>query len=112
MKRVIGLPGDTVRLQRFVAFIRPAGQSAFRRETEIISIPYEARVEELPEGWPEGAPFSGDAGEVTLGRDQYYVLGDNRCRSSDSRLWGPLEYRRIEARVILRYWPLGSFGAL
>jgi signal peptidase I len=57
-------------------------------------------------------PFSGDGEEITLREGEYFVLGDNRPESSDSRSWGPLPSSRIVGKVIFRYWPPHSLGKL
>jgi signal peptidase I len=48
----------------------------------------------------------------TLGSDQYFVMGDNRPRSSDSRIWGPLPKKDIMGRAFLRLMPIPQFGVL
>ena len=55
-------------------------------------------------------PFSGNSGEHVLGDGEYFLLGDNRPESSDSRSWGALSRDRIIGKVIYRYWPLRSVG--
>jgi signal peptidase I len=112
VKRIIGVPGDTVRLQDFVASIRPRGASGFTPEAQLIGEPFPRRVEFAPKNWEPSLPFSGASADVTLGDGEYFVLGDNRTSSSDSRSWGPLSRERIVGRVVLRYWPLRSIGRI
>ena len=82
-KRVIGVPGDTV---------VGRGERAFVNGTKADDI--------------ATAPFP----PTRLGAKQYFVLGDNRSESQDSRDFGPVPRDAIFGRVFLIYWPLGRFG--
>jgi signal peptidase I len=82
-KRVIGIPGDTVVGRNGRVFVN--GEQADDFPTE---------------------PFP----VVHLGPKQYYVLGDNRAVSQDSRAFGPVPRNTIFGRVFLIYWPFGRFG--
>jgi signal peptidase I len=86
VKRVIGLPGETVQLWRGHVFIN-------RR---MLVEPYlPKRIYTYPaEPERRGATFM-------LGKDQYFVLGDNRLYSADSRNYGPVERKQIKRRVPL-----------
>ena len=112
IKRVIAVPGDTVRMSQYVAYIKTAGSGDFVPEQELLGSSYAIRTEKLPQGWSEEMPFSGGLEPKTLDAGQYFVLGDNRPDSSDSRSWGPVESDRLLGKAIFRYWPAARGGRL
>ena len=112
IKRIVAVPGDTIRISGFTAYIRPEGSSTFTAEQELISGSYEVLIGSLPEGWADEFPFSGELPPLTLEKNQYFLLGDNRQHSSDSRSWGPISRDQILGRVLYRYWPLRRSGRL
>ncbi|HEY4497010.1 MAG TPA: signal peptidase I [Candidatus Paceibacterota bacterium] len=57
---------------------------------------------------PLGADFKGDYSFI-LDSDEYFVMGDNRSQSFDSRNWGPLAKDKIVGAVRLRFWPINKF---
>jgi signal peptidase I len=113
VKRIIGLPGDTVKMERFIPYIKPRGAGDFIHESEIIEVSYTSTVENdyFPGRWRDIFPFSGNMEKTILGENEYFLLGDNRSLSSDSYTWGgAVEFSRISGKIILRYWPLQKFG--
>ena len=96
IKRVIGLPGETVAIDGTkVTITNSAHTDGF-----ILNEPYLSQ-ENL--GGPSGA-------QVTLGPDEYFVLGDNRRVSSDSRVWGVLPKEDIIGQVLMRLFPVSKIG--
>ncbi len=90
VKRIIGMPGDTVGVQRGTVFVNG----------EPLDEPYV--VHDSNETLP---PF-------VVGEAEYYVMGDNRLQSNDSRNWGPVPEDNIIGRAWVGYWPLDRFSAL
>jgi signal peptidase I len=108
MKRVIALPGDTVRIRRMEAFVRPKGTPDFVSEFSLSFTRYDIHKDPLPEGWVETDPLGGGMDELVLKEDEYFLMGDNRSVSTDSRLMGPVSKNRLYAKVLVRYWPFGK----
>jgi len=97
IKRIIGEPGDKLSLQ--------AGK--FYVNGQLLDEPYLAVDLKTP-----GDYYLSEGREITLGEDEYFVAGDNRLGSSDSRAWGPITAGRIVGRAWIRYWPLRELGVI
>jgi len=109
-KRVMGLPGDMVELKDNRLVINSQGVSikALNRSA-FAHVPEEARmgsVVESEEGhWITYTPGKGkyrDHPPVRLAEGEYFVLGDNRDESADSRVWGPIPELAVVGKVILK----------
>jgi signal peptidase I len=87
IKRVIGLPGETIEIRDGVILVDGIAQKE------------------------SYAPISGDTqlSPITLRPMTYFVMGDNRVNSNDSRAFGPVSRSAIIGRAWLRYWPLNQF---
>lgn len=90
LKRVIGLPGDTVEVK--------GGQVLVNGR--VLVEPYIAEAPTYPYG------------PVTVPEGKVFVLGDNRNQSYDSHAWGLLDESAIHGRAWVRYWPLNRLGLL
>ncbi|HUX12162.1 MAG TPA: signal peptidase I [Spirochaetia bacterium] len=112
VRRIIGVPGDTVKMKDYSFFVRPQGESSFVPELQLASGGYEVGRKGLPAGWNDDLPFSGTLPETTLGKNDYFVAGDNRVESTDSRYFGPVPTSAIREKVILRYFPFRRFVVL
>jgi len=97
IKRVIGIPGDTVSIEQ--------------NQVKITN-------SDFPEGFVLDEPYIKSMTPVAktviehLGDREYFVMGDNRDQSSDSRSWGVLQEERIVGRAFLRLFPPGEIGYL
>ena len=100
VKRIVALPGETVYIKNYQAFIRKADSDNFIIETLLTDADYNPQTGTLN---GSQAPFSTDSEAVTLGSDQYFVLGDNRPSSLDSRTYGPVSRDRISAKILFSY---------
>ena len=92
IKRVIGLPNETV--------IMDSGNLIIKNT-------------DFPDGFAIEEPYIKEATEDTfvtkLADDEYFVLGDNRKHSSDSRIWGPLNDKFVVGKAFLRLFPVNKF---
>jgi signal peptidase I len=92
IKRVIGLPGETVEIRQGTLFVNG----------KAVPEPYvPAQYEDLS-----------DFGPVPVPADSYFVMGDHRISSNDSRVFGSVSSRYIYGRAVFAYWPVDHFGSL
>ncbi len=110
VKRIVGLPGDTLRMADYALSIRARGSSDFIPEQQLIPFHYQILTANGAKGWSDALPLSGNAAEIVLKDDEFFVLGDNRAESSDSRSWGPVTRDRIVGKIVYRYWPPTTLG--
>lgn len=95
IKRIIGLPNETIELKNGEVYVSRAGGEAEKID-ESLYINDKTR-----EAWKRML----DYGPLTLKNNEYFVMGDNRNYSSDSRVWGVLPVENITGKVLLRVSP-------
>ena len=93
---MIAVPGDRLRIDHGTVYING----------EILREPY------LPEKWTYSNSWPATGQDYVLPPDHYFVMGDNRNHSSDSRVFGPIDASSILGKAEIRIWPLNEFGLL
>lgn len=93
IKRIIGLPNETIQIKDGKIYIN----GKVIEDDYCLSKMYSGGIATEP---------------IKLGDDEYFVMGDNRAGSKDSREIGPIHRDQIEGRAVLRIWPLNSFGTV
>ena len=92
IKRVVGLPGETVQVRQGLVYVNG----------DWVPEPY------VPSEYEDLSNF----GPIQVPSGSYFVLGDRRRSSNDSRLFGTVARRLIEGRACFAYWPIDHFGLL
>ncbi len=87
IKRIIAIPGDTVQTTSTEVIV----------DGQVLHEPYISQ------------PFNFESNMWRLGPDQFFVMGDNRDNSLDSRIWGPLDRSYIIGKAFAVYWPLNDW---
>ena len=107
VRRVLALPGDTIYMKDYILYIKPAGENLFLTEFELTGKPYNIHIYSVPVEW-DNIGVSGNMAEMTLQKDEYFVLADNRVEGTDSRVWGTIGSSRLKGKVLMEYFPLGK----
>ena len=98
IKRVIGLPGEVIELQNKDVYID--GNVLDERYTKFLELPLEDPSKPDQNNFDVRRQY----GPVTIPANQYFVMGDNRDNSQDSRYWGFLPREYIKGEAMLIYW--------
>lgn len=108
LRRVIGIPGDTIYMRDYVLYIKPAGDKHFLTEFETSEKTYNVTFFVAPGEWDSSIGVKGSFDEIVLGPQEYFVLGDNRKSCDDSRLWGCVSNNEINAKALFCYFPFNK----
>ena len=92
IKRVVGVPGDRLKVSEGSVYI-----DGRRQREPFARLDPECEICNLPR-------------EITVPKGEYYMMGDNRGQSEDSRVWGPVPKRWIIGRAFATYWPPRRVG--
>ena len=109
LRRIVGLPGDRLYMRDYVLYVKPAGSKHYLTEFEIAESPYNVTFFTAPSEWDSYLGVKGSFDEIVLSENQYFVLGDNRKSSDDSRLYGPVNPSDINGKAVLCYFPFSKF---
>ena len=104
IKRIVGMPGDALTLRDGAVYV----------DGQRLSEPYVRRADDRPEPtepFDTGLPWAlRQPYKVPVG--SYFLMGDNRTDSDDSRHFGPVARGKLVGRAFARYWPPGRIGGL
>ncbi len=92
IKRVVGLPGEMIEIRQGRVFANGKG----------LDEPY------VPSQYADFTTY----GPVRVPRDEYFVMGDHRVSSNDSRVFGSVPNRYIYGKAVFAYWPVERFGTI
>ena len=108
IKRLVGLPGDTLKITDNMLYVRPKGKKEFKPITEFS--PKFKKIYSNKGGYHGHLnvsfdnDLSGDGFEIP--KDSYFMMGDNSRNSLDSRYWGTVPRKNIVGKALFIFWPV------
>lgn len=112
LRRVVALPGDTIYINNYVVYVKNSSLPQFLTEFELSDASYNLSLPAVADGLDIRLGAAGNMETVTLGKDEYFLLADNRQECVDSRIWGPVTKDSLCGKAALVYFPLNKFKIL
>ncbi|MCL2481127.1 MAG: signal peptidase I [Spirochaetaceae bacterium] len=107
LSRIVGIPGDTIKIKNNVAHIKSMESDIFVTEFELNKDKYNINISSFPDNWDsKNNPFYLDSDEIKIAEGYYFIMGDNRELYLDSRSSGLIPEQSVKGKAVFRYWPL------
>ena len=98
VKRIVGLPGDVIEVRDGVVIVNGTSLSEpYVRNRDMFTLTESTVFPKIP---------------FTVPKDSFFVMGDNRPNSQDSRFWGFVPKQNVRGPAFVRYWPLDRLGLM
>lgn len=98
VKRIVGLPGDVIEVRDGVVIVNGTSLSEpYVRNRDMFTLTESTVFPKIP---------------FTVPKDSFFVMGDNRPNSQDSRFWGFVPMQNVRGPAFVRYWPLDRLGLM
>jgi len=107
--RIVGLPDDSIKISDNIIYVKKKDEEFFLSEFEVSSVDYDVIKGEYSSHWNDEFPFSKESSTVTVPKDCYFLISDNRIIFNDSRIFGVVNSEDIKGSIKLKYWPLNEF---
>lgn len=92
VKRIVGLPGETLVIKDCRVYLEVGPNNEIKLDEDYLRV--------------GTCTVATEGTRVTVPKDSFFVMGDNRNQSADSRFFGFLPFNRVEGKVVVRFWPL------
>ncbi len=111
IKRLVGLPGDRLQAMDGKLYVNGVAAGRALRATRRTASPIRRTPWARSPAPPTSQPW-GLSDEYTVPEGHYFMMGDNRANSDDSRVWGPVPEDDLIGEAFFVYWPLDRLGTL
>lgn len=111
-RRLVAVPGDTIYMKDSILYVKPQGEEHFFTEFELTSKPYNLQITPPTHNFTNTVGISQNFDARVLGKNEFFLLADNRDTFFDSRIWGTIHASQIVGKAVALYFPFPKMRLL